>query len=122
MPGRLIFFIFILAIILFFIGFNLGDEYRCDINFGFAVLPRVPVFFTIFVSFALGLLCSLPFIIKSRIGRKRNDTIKDIKPSKNDSSGSDDIPYINGIEPDEKIKQEAMSARERFFAKRSGKK
>jgi len=120
MPSRLIFFIFILAIILFFIGFNLGDEYRCNINFGFAVLPQVPVFFTIFVSFALGLLCSLPFIIKSKIGRKRNETIKDIKPVKDDFSGSDDVPYINP-EPDEKIKQDAMSARERFFAKRRGK-
>jgi hypothetical protein len=121
MPGRLIFFLFILAIILFFIGFNLGDEYKCNINFGFAVLPQVPVFFTIFVSFALGLLCSLPFIIKSKIGRKQNDTVKDKKPAKDNFSGSDDVPY-SVPEADEKIKQDAVSARERFFAKRIGKK
>jgi hypothetical protein len=120
MPGRLIIFIFILAIILFFIGFNLDN--RCDIGFGFAKLENIPVFFPIFVSFALGLLCSLPFIIKNKIGRKRNETTKDNKPAKDDFPGSDDVPYINSIEPDEKIKQEAMSARERFFAKRSGKK
>jgi len=122
MPGRLIMFIFILAIILFFIGFNLGEDYKCNINFGFTKLKDIPVFFPIFVSFALGLLCSLPFIIKNKFGKKRNETTKDIKPAKDDSSGSDDIPYINTIEPDEKIKQDAMSARERFFAKRFGKK
>jgi hypothetical protein len=119
MPGRLIFFIFILAIILFFIGFNLGEDYKCNINFGFAVLQQVPVFFTIFVSFALGLLCSLPFIIKAK---KRNDTIKDLKPVKDDFPGSDDVPYNIDVGHDEKIKQDAMSARERFFAKRFGKK
>ena len=120
MPGRLILFIFIFAVILFFIGFNLDN--KCNIEFGFTKLENIPVFFPIFVSFALGLLCSLPFIIKSKIGKKRNETTKDLKQAKDDSSGSDDVPYINGIEPDEKIKQDAMSARERFYAKRSGKK
>ncbi len=119
MPGRLIIFILILAIILFFIGLNLDN--KCDINFGFTKLENTPVFFPIFVSFALGLICSLPFIIKSKIGRKRNDTVKDIKPAKDNFSGSDDVPYIVP-EPDEKLKQEAMSAREKFFAKKFGKK
>jgi hypothetical protein len=120
MPGRLIFFIFILAIILFFIGFNLDN--KCTIDFGFTKLENTPVFFPIFVSFALGLFFSLPFIIKSKTGQKRNETTKDKKPVKDDLSSPDDVPYINDSGTDEKIKQDAASARERFFAKRSGKK
>jgi hypothetical protein len=116
MPGRLIIFILILAIILFFIGLNLDN--KCDINFGITKLENTPVFFPIFVSFALGLICSLPFIIKSKIGRKRNETTKDKKPDKDDFPVPDEVPYIDEIGADEKIKQDAAEAKKRFFSKR----
>ena len=118
MPWRLIALIIILAVFLAFITFNM--ENRCDISFGIKVYKDIPVFLTIFTSFILGMLCALP--IKLRSGKKRDETTKDKKPAKDDFHGSDDVPYINSIEPDEKIKQDAMSARERFFAKRFGKK
>jgi len=60
MPWRLIVFIVVLGIFLAFIGFNL--ENRCDVSFGFTEFSNVPVFFTVFTSFVLGLFCTLPFI------------------------------------------------------------
>jgi len=117
MPWRLISLIIVLAVFLAFITFNMDN--RCDISFGIKVYKDIPVFLTIFTSFILGMLCALP--IKLRAGKKRDETSKDKKPPKDNFSGSDDVPYINP-EPDEKIKQDAASARERFFAKRFGKK
>jgi len=118
------FFILIFALILFFIGFNLGDEFKCNINFGFTRLDNIPVFFPIFVSFVFGLLFSLPLVIKNKAGKKSDETAKEKKPdkkqAKNDLSGSDDSPYNINIGNDEKIKQDAAAARERFLAKRRG--
>ena len=68
MPWRLIGFILIFGIFLAFVAFNLGN--RCDINFGFKTFSDVPVFFTVFTSFALGMLCSLPFMLRSRLKKK----------------------------------------------------
>ena len=61
MPWRLIMIIVIVAILLSFIGFNLTNT--CDISLGFKTFPNVPVYLTIFGSFLLGMICSLPFII-----------------------------------------------------------
>ena len=126
MPGRLMFFILIFALILFFIGFNLGDEFKCNINFGFTRLNNIPVFFPIFVSFVLGLLFSLPLVIKNKAGKKSDGTAKEKKPdkkqAKNDFSDSDDSPYNIIPGNDEKIKQDAAAAKERFLAKRRGNK
>jgi len=114
MPWRLLVLIIILAVLLAFITFNL--ENRCDVSFGVKVYKDIPIFLTIFTSFILGMLCALP--IKINAGKKRGGAAKDKKPPIDNFSDSDDVPYINNIEPDEKIKQDAMSARERFFAKR----
>jgi hypothetical protein len=67
MPWRLIGYIVILIILLGFIGFNL--ENRCDISFGprgLLTLSQVPVYFTAFSSFVLGMLCSIPLVISLR--------------------------------------------------------
>ena len=68
MPWRLLVFIAVFGILLAFIAFNL--ENKCDISFGFTVIPAVPVFITIFISFALGLFCTLPFVIRALKMRK----------------------------------------------------
>ena len=70
MPWKLIVFIFVFGILLAFITFNL--ENRCDISFGFATFNDVPVFLTIFFAFVLGLLCTMPFVIRAR--RNQKDT------------------------------------------------
>ena len=62
MPWRLIVIIAVCAILLGFVGLNL--ENKCVLNLGFGIeTPPVPVFFIIFISFMLGMLCSLPFFI-----------------------------------------------------------
>jgi len=63
MPWRLIIVILVFALFLTFISLNLDENYKCDINFGFAKIEEVPVFITIFSSFALGFLCALPFAL-----------------------------------------------------------
>ena len=61
MPWRLIVLIVVCAILLGFIGLNLSNT--CDISLGFKVFHGVPVYLTVFCSFILGMVCSLPFIV-----------------------------------------------------------
>jgi uncharacterized integral membrane protein len=53
--------IIILAVLLAFIGFNLDN--KCDLSLGITSFRGVPIYLTVFASFMLGMLCSLPFII-----------------------------------------------------------
>ncbi|MCL2179942.1 MAG: hypothetical protein FWB83_02345 [Treponema sp.] len=112
MPWRLIFSIIIFALFLVFITLNL--ENSCNISFGFTAIENVPVFITIFVSFAMGLICVLPLVLYIRIKRKEKK-VKEIDPEP-------DAPYMDIPPADENIKKDAASARERFFAKRNDKK
>jgi len=112
MPWRLILCVIIFAVFLAFITVNL--EYRCDVNIGFTKFESVPIFLTVFVSFFLGFICALPLALRSRIKNKEI-------PQKEKNQTADSSPVYSGT--DEKIKQDAALARERFFAKRrSGKK
>ena len=61
MPWRLIGIIIVVALLLGFIGLNL--ENTCGLNFGFAEISDVPVYITIFASFLLGMLFSIPFFV-----------------------------------------------------------
>ena len=70
MPWRLIQFIVIFAVVLLFVAFNLPN--KCDISFGFTVIEDAPVFFTVFASFFLGMLCSLLFVFGGRSRKKSN--------------------------------------------------
>jgi uncharacterized integral membrane protein len=71
MPWRLIGFILIALAFLAFIGFNL--ENRCDISFGFYTFSQVPVFFTAFFTFVLGMLLALPLVISFRSKSRRGE-------------------------------------------------
>ena len=106
MPWRLIQFILIFLILLLFVAFNLNN--KCEINFGFGIAPvkDVPVYMTAFFAFAFGMFCTLPYIIKLRIKRKKTEagTVEKTKKSsgkkagklqelQEDSSFSDGGPY-----------------------------
>jgi len=69
MPWRFLVFLVVFGVFLAFITFNLDN--KCDISFGFTVIPNVPVFLTVFISYVLGLLCSMPFIFRAGIKRAR---------------------------------------------------
>jgi uncharacterized integral membrane protein len=103
MPWRLIEFIVVFAVFLFFIVCNL--ENKCDISFGFRVIKDTPVFLTAFSSFIFGMLCSVPFIIGAKVKRrvKKTDDSR-LKPrgSKkeitNGEAGKDDSGGPYGID------------------------
>jgi len=115
MPWRLIGFIVILAIILAFVTFNLENE--CNIYFGFNQfgLKNVPVFLAVFIPFIVGLICAFPLALHFR-GKNKKAPAKTSK-SKHDAPIID--TYIEP-KPDDKIKQEAALAKEKFLANRRG--
>jgi len=61
---RLVVFIILFVAFFLFIVFNL--ENKTNISFGFTVYENIPVFVTAFFSFIAGMLCTLPFVFRSR--------------------------------------------------------
>lgn len=115
MPWRLILFIVIFAVFLAFVTLNLDN--RCNINFGFTQFEGVPIFLTVFISFSFGLLCAAPLVW--RLSRKK----KIETPRKERKKIEEHSPAApSDSETEQKIKQDAASAKERFFAKRLGRK
>jgi uncharacterized integral membrane protein len=103
MPWRLIVFIVIFGVFLAFITFNL--EHKCDISFGFVKFEAVPVFLTVFFSFVLGLLCTLPFIFTA--GKRRREKMLKEKIQEIDEASPRNI-------------EGKFSLREKFIGKREG--
>jgi len=68
MPWRLIGTIAVLAVLLVFIGFNV--ENTCNLSLIFHTFENVPVYLTVFISFILGLLFSLPFFFLGKKPKK----------------------------------------------------
>lgn len=69
MLGKLITTIICLILLAFFAGFNLDN--KCDVNLLFHTFKNVPVFFTIIVSFVVGIIFTIPFAF---FHRKQNKT------------------------------------------------
>jgi uncharacterized integral membrane protein len=80
MLWRLISLITILVVLLAFIGFNLTNT--CNISFGFTVMDNVPVYVTVFASFVLGMLVSVPFLVSFAVRKKSPKDPKFPKASK----------------------------------------
>jgi uncharacterized integral membrane protein len=88
--------IIILAVLLAFIGFNLDN--KCDLSLGVTAFRGVPIYLTVFASFMLGMLCSLPFIIFKSL-KKRAKNGKKLKDKGPDTAAlplTDDaaLPYV----------------------------
>lgn len=70
MPWKLVGFIICLVLGTCFAGFNLGNS--CNISFGFKTFENVPIFFSLIVAFALGVMVTLPFtVIKKKSAKDR---------------------------------------------------
>lgn len=69
---RLIAFILLFALFIGFIVLNLDN--KSDISFGIKTFTDIPVFLTVFTSFALGMLFAAPIILLRR--RKRDIAIR----------------------------------------------
>ena len=80
MPGKLVFFVLSLVILLLFAGFNIKNV--SDISFGFYELKDVPIFISLLFSFILGIVFSIPLMISSRLKKKNPENQKEAKPVK----------------------------------------
>ena len=70
MPWKLVGFIICLVLGTCFAGFNLGNS--CNISFGFKTFENVPIFFSLIVACALGVMVTLPFtVIKKKSAKDR---------------------------------------------------
>ena len=128
MPWRLIVMIVVFAVFLVFITLNLDNKH--NISFGFTEIEDVPIFVTIFISFAMGLLFSIPLIFmvlrsrrkKHRRENKRANNDADARETQEQEAVLEPAPLENNyhVKPvtDEKIKSDAAEARKRFFSKR----
>jgi uncharacterized integral membrane protein len=94
MPWRLIVFVIVFAVFMVFIAFNL--ENKCDISFGFAKIPDVPVFITIFTSFVLGLFCGIPLILHFK-KEKEKGKVEKVNKTKKSNSGNPPDGNLNAV-------------------------
>jgi uncharacterized membrane protein YciS (DUF1049 family) len=87
---KLIIIIVVLAVLLLFVGMNL--ENKCSIRFWFAQgaqIQNVPVFFTVFAAYFLGLLSALPFAISIKLKKAKQ---KGGKAAAGNGSEAEDTP------------------------------
>lgn len=76
---RLIGTIIIIVIMAFFVGFNLDN--KCNVNLLFKTFENVPVFITIMISFAAGIIFTLPVALSFRHKKAKKDQQKKEKKS-----------------------------------------
>ncbi|GAB6090931.1 hypothetical protein [Spirochaeta dissipatitropha] len=97
MPWRLISFILVLVLIMFFIGFNL--ENRSDISVVFHTFEDIPIFFSMFASFLIGVVLMLPFAL----GKKKMARIKT-------GNSTSRIPFIGNRTESKKEKKKSSDS------------
>ncbi|NQT58110.1 MAG: hypothetical protein HQ557_03905 [Bacteroidetes bacterium] len=71
MPWKTILIIFISALFILFIAFNV--ENNTNISFIFFTVSSVPVYLIVFFSTLLGALCMIPVLIRKRMSGKNNE-------------------------------------------------
>ena len=75
MPWKLLFFIIVLALVVTFVGLNVGNT--SDISFGFHSFSDVPIFISLFAAFLLGVLVTLPATLWSSNRGKKTPKVKE---------------------------------------------
>ena len=84
---KLIIGIVLLVFTVFFVGFNLDN--RCDVNLLFYTFKNLPVFYTILISFVLGVFVTIPAFLLSLKKDKKNKTQKPLSFSKNSKKSAE---------------------------------
>ncbi|MBR5933686.1 MAG: hypothetical protein IK002_06840 [Treponema sp.] len=77
MVAKLICLIVALTAFSFFMGYNLDN--KCDIWLFTTTVKNVPVFMNSLISFAFGVLCSLPIAFFSRLKKQRKAEEKEVR-------------------------------------------
>ena len=80
----MIFFLVVLAFVVFFAGFNITNV--SDISFGFYTIVDVPIFISLFVAFIAGAVIMIPFVARKKKSKKPKKQITD--------SGGEEIPEV----------------------------
>ncbi len=94
MPWRLISFIVCLILITIFAGFNLDN--KCNISFGFTVLPNIPIFLSLMASFLIGVVVMLPFTFGKRRKDRRSQPGASAVPNEAGKSSAAGKPSVAG--------------------------
>ncbi len=109
MPIKLIGTVILLILVTIFCGLNLGEANRCDIHLLFHTFKDVPVFFTVLLSFFVGMLVMFPFTIGNA---KRKAALKEIENKAREEKR----------EAKEQAKADAQAKKEAAHAEREEKK
>lgn len=72
MPFKLIGFLIVLLVAIFFIGFNLDN--RCDVSVVLHTFEDVPIVLSLLAAYVLGSFSVIPFLLGRR--RKKNSSAK----------------------------------------------
>ena len=104
MPWKTVFFLAILAFVVFFAGFNISNV--SDISFGFVKIEGVPIFISLFVAFLIGALVMLPLIT----GRKKRKSINTRKGKSTDETQAT-LPEPEAVPEIDPVHTEAASPR-----------
>ncbi len=101
MPWRLILFAIFLVLLVCFVGVNLNNT--CAVSLIFVTYQDVPVYISILIAFALGMLIMIPFTFGKRSSRPDSGPAEKSKPvskKKQASSKTADTPVARPINDD----------------------
>ncbi len=87
----MVFFLIVLAVVVFFAGFNITNV--SDISFGFYTAIDVPIFISLFVAFVVGTLVMIPFVAKKKVPKKKEK--KKLKSSVIIDDAIPDLPELD---------------------------
>ena len=104
---KLILFIIAIVIFIFYMGFNLDN--KCDIWLFVKIFDNVPVFMNSLISFAFGVLCTLPLAFARRI--KKNRQIQKKQEQKNQVKLSDTVNQQSQQKPKTTAKAKKQEAK-----------
>lgn len=100
MPWKLVLFILSVILVTIFIGFNL--ENACDVSLGVYTFKDVPIFMSLLLAFALGVLIMLPFTFGHSQKEKKSHQKKQSSQSQNVVPAK--VPsYSDGIKFESKV-------------------
>lgn len=80
MPWKLVGFIVCLVLGTCFAGFNLGNS--CNISFGFHTFENIPIFLSLIIAFACGVVVTLPFTVIKKKSAKEKQALAEEKALK----------------------------------------
>lgn len=113
MPWKLVGFIICLVLGTCFAGFNL--ENCCNISFGFHTFENIPIFLSLIIAFACGVLVTLPFTVIKKKSAKEKQALAEEKALKK-------IKREQEKEEKAKVSAEKAAAKEAKLAQKEAKK